>query len=397
MKPRLRAALLALHSCPLSPPGTPESGGMNVYLRNLAAELGKLGMAVDIFTRSHASCPSPVLGLGPGARLVHLAVAQEEETTLGIFQHLGDFACAVHSFAETEGIAYDLAHSHYWLSARVGAVLRGWWRVPHLAMFHTLARAKNLRMGTEVETQLREETEQQVMRETDLIIAGTPQEKQDLVRLYGVLPGRVRAIPCGVDRGLFRPLEQCSVRQALGLDGEKIVLFVGRLDPLKGLDLLLRALALARNRDRARLLLVGEGDGEHQRLKTLAGELGLEEKVSFLGAVEHRALPAYYNAADVCVLPSYYETFGMAVLESLACGTPVIATPVGYAPYLLRHGGNGFLLRERTPQALAELLDACLEREWDGLGFHGQALSRLSWSHIARRIFREYRRLVEGE
>lgn len=395
---KLRVALLCLHSCPLGRLGTRDTGGMNVYVRETARELAALGMVVDIFTRCHSTCAVPDIALINGVRLIHLPVAGGE-IKIGMYSYVPDLACAIHRFREAEGIDYDLIHSHYWLSGAVGTILSRWWKVPHVVALHTSARAKNDHLGWGAEAELRAQTEAEVLKTADLVIASCQHEREELVKHYEVPQDKIAVAPAGVDLTLFRPLPRMSSRQRLGLDSEAVVLFVGRVEFLKGLDVLLEAVGLMGKRDHIRLVIVGgePGDDEEmERLYNMAKDYRIQSLVTFSGAVEQKELPIYYSAADVCVLPSRYETFGLVILESLACGTPVITTKVGCAWEVIRHGINGWLLDPLTPQRLRELLRMALSTP-DKEKFRTAAQSSVSeftWRATALKLAQQYRALV---
>lgn len=391
----LRVAMLSVHSCPLGRLGTRDTGGMSVYVRELARALGAQDVAVDIFTRQHSGCASDQMWLGAGVRLIHLPLPGSE-SRVGIYPDLPDFACAINQVKVGAGITYDIVHSHYWLSGYVGGILAGWWKVPHLTTLHTSARGKNHRLGWDEEPELRAETEQQVLAAADRVIATGHQEQDDLIAYYALPPEQVKVIPGGVDLELFQPRPREWARQRLGLTGARVVLFVGRVEPLKGVELLLKAFSLMNGRSQAQLVVVGGNPGEDEeleRLRQLSRDWGLESRVQFLGTVPQPELPLYYSAADVCVLPSYYETFGLVALESLACGTPVIATPVGIAAEVIHPGENGLLLAHSSAAELAHQIVQILEDSGlrERLATQARAtVSSFTWERVAREVAVEY-------
>ncbi|MEK7847605.1 MAG: glycosyltransferase [Chloroflexota bacterium] len=397
----MRVAVLSLHSCPLGRLGTRDTGGMNVYVRHTAQELASLGVAVDVFTREHPPEAHAPAMVGEGVRLVHLSAANGE-TKLGMYSYLPDLACAIHRFREEQGLTYDLVHSHYWLSGFAGAILSRWWGVPHITGLHTSARAKNHHLGWAAETELRAQTEADVLTAASLIVAGCQREKAELLTHYGVPPDKVAVAHAGVDTALFHPLPRRESRRRLNIAGETVVLFVGRIEPLKGVDILLEAVSGMEGRERVGVVVVGgqADDGEEaERLRRLAGERGIGQQVSFRGPVEQADLPAYYSAADVCVLPSRYETFGLVILESLACGTPVIATREGCAEEVVRPGENGWLMEQPSAAELAGLLSRVAGMAGDGGHLRRQArrsVAGFTWRLTASRLAQEYRRLIEA-
>ena len=366
--------MLSVHTCPLATLGGKDTGGMNVYVRDLCRELGRRGIQVDIFTRSqNPAIPRVSHRLGPNCRVIHLPAGPERPYDKRlVFQHLPEFIRHLQEFVAQEGIKYDLIHSHYWLSGWVARELQREWQVPVVHMFHTLGHMKNSVAQTPAEREppLRIAVETQIVRFADRLVAPTPLEKAQLTWLYGADPRKITVIPCGVDLDLFQPLPVEEARAALGIcDRRYVVLFVGRIEPLKGIDTLLRAMTLLVEdfpnwREEICVPIIG-GDAseseetlnaEMERLKALRQELGIGDLVTFLGARDQDTLPQYYSAADVVVMPSHYESFGMVALEAMACGTPVIASKVGGLSFLIKNGVTGFHVPERDPEALADCI-----------------------------------------
>jgi len=395
----MRIAQLSVHGCPLRPLGKGDAGGMNLYVRELSRELGRRGHKVDVFTRWHDRKEPEVMGIGDNARLIHVVAGEEEDIPKqDIYRYLPEFISNLRHFQEKEGLSYDLLHSHYWLSASAAEKLQ--LRIPHVATFHTLGEVKNRARPEEREPELRIDTERKAIATADRIIAFSDGERDALVRLYGANRDRVEVIPCGVELDLFQPMNKGKARGELGLDDTKVLLFVGRIQPLKGLDILLRAVACL-DRNDLRLLIVGgdAGGGEVARLRSLARELGIAEKVVFLGAVEHERMPLFYNAANVCVVPSYYESFCLVAIEALACGTPVVASRVGGLATTIRHGETGYLIAELSAEAFAHRLQLLLDDEalQRRMGAAARAwVAKYSWSAVADRVLEVYRSLVKA-
>ncbi len=302
----------------------------------------------------------------PNVRIIHLSAGPPEPLPhLVLYRHLAEFLENLESFRNTQGIEYDLVHSHYYLSGQIGRWARKCWHVPHVFMFHTLGILKNRIAGSEKEPELRITVEKRLVAECDCILAGTEREKRHLIDLYGALPQKIQVVPCGVDRGRFHPSGRRESRARLGLNGAaRVILYVGRFDPIKGVDRLLAAANRLRQDMRLHVLLVGGGGEnapEDEALRSLCRELSLEDCVTFAGRRDHDDLPDYYRAADVLVLPSYYESFGLVVLEALACGTPVVATRVGVVEDIVRNGVNGWVVATNTPESLAEGVRRVLE------------------------------------
>ncbi|MDE0822766.1 MAG: glycosyltransferase [Dehalococcoidia bacterium] len=396
-----RAAFITLHACPLAAPGQGKSGGMNVYVRQLAAALGETGMKIDIFTREHSDVVNRVETIGPNVRVIHLKAGEPDAHLGDLYALLPDFLEQLNDFREEEGLEYDVVHSHYWLSSWVGRELSQAIDVPHVVTFHTLSLIKMQSRAGEIEQTERPVVEAEVMATADRIIAFSPHERDAMARLYGADTRKVSLVPCGVDLEVFRPLDQKAVRSRLGLNGEKILLYVGRVEPIKGLDLLVETAAQMDSEEGVRMMVVGadvNGDREMDRVKQLAKERDLEDKIDFVGQVDHDDLPLYYNAADVCVVPSYYESFGLVALESMACGTPVVATRVGGLSTIIHHGRTGYLKSWRCPEAFANSVEMIISS--DGLQQSmGEAARKraegMGWDNVASMMWEEYTVLTE--
>jgi D-inositol-3-phosphate glycosyltransferase len=393
---KLNIAMLSVHSCPLGQLGGRDTGGMNVYIRELARALGEQGHRVDVYTRAHDPRDAQVEGLEPNVRLIHIrAGGVRDMGKLVQYGRLADFHTNLEDFRRDHGLSYDLIYSHYWLSGQVGAWLAESWQVPNVIMFHTLGAVKNSLSVGYKETALRLDTEKKLVAGAQRIITATEAEKRDLVLHYGAVPQKIGVVPCGVNLELFNKVDRRGARDELGLNGQKMALFVGRIDSLKGIDRLMMAMAILKRRQ-PRLLVIG-GD-EHSRrevarLDTLGRELGIGEAVSFLGTVFQERLPLYYSAADACVVPSYYETFGLVALESLACGTPVVATDVGAASSIIRDGETGYLVADNEPGKLADKIGRLLWPDENGgydSGSIRDSVMAYGWPGIARRISRQF-------
>ena len=391
-----RAAFITLHACPLAAPGQGKSGGMNVYVRQLASALGNMGMEIDIFTREHSDVVNRIEAIGPNVRVIHIAAGDTEAHVGELYAHLPAFLKQLNAFREEEGLEYDVVHSHYWLSSWVGRELSQAMGVPHLVTFHTLGLIKMQSRAGEVEQSERPVVEAEVMASADRIIAFSPHERDAMARLYGADAAKVSLVPCGVDLSVFRPLDQQAVRDRLGLNGEKILLYVGRVEPLKGLDLLVETAAQMDSEDGVRVIVVGadvNGDREMDRVKLLAKERDLEGQIDFVGQVDHKELPLYYNAADVCVVPSYYESFGLVALESMACGTPVVATRVGGLSTIIQHGRTGYLKPWRCPDAFANSVEMIISsyglQQSMGTAARKHA-EGMGWDNVASMMWDEY-------
>ena len=376
---------------------------MNVYVRELSRAMGESGIQVDIFTREHEG-GAGIEEIIPGVRVIHLPGGPQEAGVGELYAHLPGFLQEVHAFREEEGRVYDVTHSHYWLSAWVGQRFSQGLGIPHVVTFHTLALIKMQSRAGEVEPEEREAVERDAMLTADRIIAFSGHERDAMARLYGADPARVMLAPCGVDLTKFRPLDQKEARQRLGLNGEKVLLYVGRVEPLKGLDLLVETAAqMEAGEENVRMMVVGgggPGEPETDRVRRLAEERQVDGLIDFVGRVNHGDLPLYYNAADVCVVPSYYESFGLVALESMACGTPVVASRVGGLPTIVHHGHTGYLKSWRCPEAFAHSVEMIISSSslQESMGAAARQRAELmSWSNVAAMISEEYRALTSWE
>jgi len=394
--PGLRIAMLSVHTCPLATLGGKETGGMNVYVRDLSRELARRGHHVDVYTRSQdPSIPriddgtrnqvfgkkpgfSHAKGLGYGARVIHLPAGPEHPYDKHlVYDHLPEFVDGVLMQTEADAIHYDVLHSHYWLSGVVAQELRQRWGTPIVHMFHTLGKMKDsvAQRPEERETARRIAVETGIVRLADALVAATPAEKEQLVRLYAADPARVRVISPGVDAERFHPIPAAHAKDLIGLCPEScIILFVGRIEPLKGIDNLLRAITHVVDmrpelREKLCVPIIGgdpdriREDDEMVRLQELREGLGIGDIVTFLGAKDQDMLQYYYSAAKMVVMPSDYESFGMVALEAMACGTPVIASDVGGLAFLVKHGRTGYRVPARDPEALAAKITRLLSDE----------------------------------
>jgi D-inositol-3-phosphate glycosyltransferase len=391
--------MLSIHSCPLGKVGGENTGGMSVYIRELAHELGRRGHSVDVYTRIHEAAHDEIAEIGKNVRLIHLKAGEKEIEKLAIYYYLDDFAHNLENFRKQNGPRYDLIHSHYWLSGLTGKRLQQWWGIPHVMGFHTLGAVKNAIGIGEGEPDLRINAEKELVRDCHRIIASTMKGKKDLIDYYDASPETISVIPCGVNLDLFRPIGRETARCYLGLKEERIILFVGRIIPLKGIDNLLKAMSYLERKEGIKLVVIG-GD-EHcqtevERLKDLSRSLKIQESVTFLGLVKQEILPFFYSAANLCVVPSHYESFGLVVLESLACGTPVVATKVGGAESVIRHGETGYVVRHNDSCHLADKIALFLSTSNGDtdVGTVRASVVNYNWSNITEAILAEYRSVL---
>lgn len=383
---------------------------MNVYVRELSRHLGEQGVGVDIYTRRQDPCLPTVVEFTPQVRVVHFnAGPPVPYTKHRVWHHLPEFVEAVQAFIAQHDIRYDMLHSHYWLSGWVALELQRLLEVPVVHMSHTLGYPKNAaaQQAWEQEPLRRLRVEHDVLKRSNALIAESPASKRYMIQEYGVEPTKVHVIPGGVDTAVFRPQDRLQARQALALTAEApLLLFVGRLQPLKGIDTFLRAAQIVRRQHpNLQVLIIGGGvdtQDEHEaqelrRLQAEAARLGLHQHVHFIKAQPQKLLAQYYAAADVFVMPSHYESFGMVVLEAMACGTPVVASRVGGLTSTVVSGYTGSLVPGGDWQAFAEailrLLHAPEVREACGQAGLRRAQA-FTWPRIVERTIQLYERLL---
>ncbi len=406
----MRIAILSIHSSPVGRAGERDTGGMSTYLRGLSRALADAGHEVDLFTRKQDPAEETVRELAPGVRLVcpddGLGFLAKEE----IYLYSEKIVASIEDFRRRENTRYHLIFSHYWLSAWIGELLKSKWKLSHLVMFHTIGRAKNELCPSEKEPVLRLEKEEMLAKKCDHLITASTKEKENLVYYFNLSSGKITAIPCGIDRGLFRPFgasEKLEAKKQIGYGvDEKILFAVGRSEPVKGFDLLIKAASLLPSEDNFRVVLAGGDPGKDKLLKDLqksALDLDLADRVSFTGTMPHERLPLYYNAADITVIPSFYESFALVALESLACGTGVVASPVGIIPELLTWtekngcGPLGCLVEGRSPEVwAAKIMEAVEKRERIDPGTITATLAPYNWEKAAAELIRQARRVIKS-
>jgi D-inositol-3-phosphate glycosyltransferase len=406
--------MISYHTCPLATLGGKDTGGMNVYVRELTRQLGKMGIHVDVFTRSQDDhVPHILHELGYGNRVVHIPAGPEHPVPKHeLPNYIPEFVEGIKAFACEKGIKYNLIHSHYWMSGIAAASLSDLWPgTPIVNMFHTLGEMKNriARSDAEREGEYRINGEKQVIRQADRIVVATIAELTQLRFLYKADPNKMVIIPPGVDVSHFYPIPSDEAKSFIGIQPEdRMILFVGRIEPLKGVDTLLQAMACLQLKESDKpvhLAIIG-GDpsaspesitAEMARLQSLCEVLGLDKSVVFLGKRDQDKLPYYYSAAKVLVMPSHYESFGMVALEAMACGTPVIASEVGGLAYLVRDGETGFTIPAEEPDTLCEKLtwllnDDAMHQRMSGLA--AEYAQDYAWEKIASQIVDVYAELI---
>lgn len=400
-----RVALLAVHTSPLAQPGTGDAGGMNVYVLQTALHLARRGIEVEIFTRATASADPPVVRVAPGV-LVRNVVAGPFEglDKYDLPTQLCAFAASVlRAEAAHEPGYYDIVHSHYWLSGQVGWLARDRWAVPLVHTAHTLAAVKNAALadGDSPEPPLRTVGEQQVVDEADRLIVNTEDEARQLVSIHHADPDRIDVVHPGVDLEVFRPGDRRAARARLGFGpDERVVAFVGRIQPLKAPDIVLRAAAQLPG---VRVVVAGGPSGSGlaapDGLMRLAEELGIAQRVTFLPPQSRMELATVFHAVDLVAVPSYSESFGLVALEAQACGTPVVAAAVGGLPVAVRDGVTGALVPGHEVDQWAAAIGGLLQVS---AGPEGWAMRRaavkhaaaFSWESTTDALLASYRRAI---
>ncbi len=389
-----RVALLSLHTSPLAQPGTGDGGGMNVYVREFASALASAGLSCRVYVRRWRDDLPEVVDVEPGFRVVHVPAGPPDLTKEQLEPHTEEFAAWVCEDLATWGP--DVVHANYWLSGVAGRLIKQRLGLPLVTTFHTLARVK-AELG-DPEPERRAIAEAEVMACADVVLANCTAEAEQLVEHYHADPDRIEIVAPGVDHAFFSPGSQSGARWALGTDDRPLLLFVGRIQPLKGVDVAVEALAHAERTD-ARLWIVGGasgagGDGEVARVRQLIADNGLDDRVRFMPPQPHHLLSTFYRAADICLVPSRSESFGLVALEAQACGVPTIASAVGGLVTLVEHGYTGYLVESRDPDEYGAhvdtiLADPVLARR---LSISAAARGRTyTWAGSARRLVRLYR------
>lgn len=394
--------MISLHTSPLLQPGSGDSGGMNVYVRELVSALAQAGLECTTFTRADREGLPPEVLVEPGHRVVHVEAGPHHLPKEALTDVTDEFRHGVLAWIEANGRP-DVIHGNYWLSGVVGHQLKHDLGVPFVSTFHTLARAKA--EGGDPEPEWRDRAEAQIIHCADAICVSCAAEEEQFRRLYGDPDGRIEIIAPGVEHAFFAPGDRAGARRAIGLDVDRpLLLFVGRIQPLKGPDVAVRALSMMHRAD-ARLLLVGgasgpDGDAEVERAHALVDELGLHDRVTFVPPQPHHILSSYYRAADVVVVPSRSESFGLVALEAAACGIPVVAAAVGGLLSLVQTGRTGLLVEGRDPARFAAAIDDLLadDERRGRMGAAAVDLARgYTWGFAAARLRRLYTDLTVRE
>lgn len=404
----LRVAVVSLHTSPLDQPGTGDAGGLNVYVARTAERMAAVGAQVDVFTRATSANRPSVVATRPGVRVHHLEAGPLEGLPK---EDLPGQVCAFTSQLLRAGRVlprFDVVHSHYWLSGQAGWLAAERWSVPLVHTMHTMARVKNasLAAGDQPEPRMRILGEEQLIEVADRFIANTSDEAEDLISHYGADRGKVRVIHPGVDLSVFRPGDREVARARFGIPrSDRVLLFVGRIQPLKAPDLLLRAAARIVRDDPRRgeslsVVICGGPSGRLERpehLVELARGLGIGHLVRFEPPTDPVTLASWYRAADLVVVPSHSESFGLVAVEAQACGTPVLAARVGGLRTAVADGDGGILIDGHDEADWAEHLSRLLADPWrlDAMSYRAIAHARrFSWAATAGATLAEYERAI---
>ena len=355
-----KIAFVSMHVCPLGKLGEDKVGGMNVYIMNLAAALADIDNDIDIFTRKHDLNDPVIVKISEKIRIIHLDAGPIMDDNNDLYNFMDEFTNNIIKFNSLEQIKYNIIHSHYWLSGPVANILSDKWEIPNVITFHTLSAIKLKASSSIVEHDKRYEVEKDSMSKVDSIIVSTKSELEDIRKLYGILDEKIKVIPPGVNLELFRPMNKIESKKSLGLYGNNVILYVGRIDPIKGLYTLLDSVFNLNDSYNIKLIIVGGELNKSQDLINLQNYTVDKNKshiVDFVGIVDQSNLPIYYNAADLFLLTSYYESFGLSVLESLSCGTPAIVSNVGGLSNLIDNGVNGYLVNDISPKGFKTYIE----------------------------------------
>jgi D-inositol-3-phosphate glycosyltransferase len=410
----MNIAMISYHTCPLATLGGKDTGGMNVYVRDLTRSLGRNGIHVDVFTRSQDEhVPHVLHDLGFGNRIVHIPAGSEKPLSKNeLPDYIPDFVSGIQKFAAQKKIHYDLIHSHYWMSGIASIALKKQWDIPVIHMFHTLSQLKAENSSPSPEDgDFRRIGEQKVMDEVDRIIAATEDESIKMAQLYHINQCKISVIPPGVDTSHFYPIPPDEAKAFIGVPkDERMLLYVGRIEPLKGIDKIIHAIAnlhkgdILSNCPHYLIIIGGDPDApisemnlEMRRLQKLCKDLNIDNLVLFLGKQSQDTLPYYYSAAEIVLVPSHYESFGLVALEAMACGTPVIATQVGGLSYLIKDGFTGYTIPDDDPRALEQSMTQliCKEDIRHQMSMNAIAYAKsYSWELITPKIILEYENLL---
>ncbi|MEY4159060.1 MAG: glycosyltransferase MshA [Actinomycetota bacterium] len=390
-----RVSILSMHTSPLAQPGIGDGGGMNVYVRELVSALAHAGLDCTTYTRAWRPGLPQVVGVEPNHRVVHIEAGDYDLPKNDLVSVVDSFADGVRDHIAASG-GTDVLHGNYWLSGIAGHRLKHELDLPLVMTFHTFARVKA--QGGDPEPVSRENAESSIIGCTDAICVSCTEEERQFRSLYGAPAGSIEIVAPGVEHAFFAPGERRGARHALRLANDApVMLFVGRIQPLKGLDVAVETLARLADR-RARLLVVGgasgnEGESEFQRIRSLIEAHGLADRVDFVEPQAHHILSTYYRAADVVIVPSRSESFGLVALEAAACGVPVVASGVGGLITIVDDGVTGHLVADRSPDVFAQHIDRILANPIEAAVMGARAAEkarRYTWNFAAARLRRVY-------
>ena len=399
-KPKVNLLVLSFHTCPLNKLGTESAGGMNVYISKLSLGLEKLGFSIDIFTKSHSECTDKIVNISSNIQLIHIDSVPENVPKENLYEYIEPFKIQLINYIKDNKLTYDIIHSHYWLSALIGIDLSRHLDIKNVVTFHTLAEIKNQTYGQEKESILRSNKEKEIVINTNSIIVSTFHELEVLIQYHEANSSKVNVIPPGVDLSLFNPLSMSKSIKQLGLDKHPLILYVGRIDPIKGLPVLIEAMKYLKGDNHPKLLIIGDNTTQNLTTKKaldLIIEYELNEHITFIGPVEQTLLPLYYNAASLCVIPSHYESFGLVALEAMACKTTVIGTKVPGLESIIEDHHNGVLVEVNSPIKLAAAIEELLSNNQLNLVLAENGYNKstnMTWDSSALQISKVYRDLI---
>jgi D-inositol-3-phosphate glycosyltransferase len=406
-----RVASISVHTSPLATLGGKDAGGMNVYVRELSCHTAQLGLPVDVFVRRSDPDAPEVQAICSNVNLINITAGPAAAIDKNqIFQHLPEFAEKAALYSVRHGVRYDVVHAHYWLSGWAAHLLKRYWDTPFVQMFHTTAHMKNaVSPASQHETATRAEIERKLVHLADSLIAANPDERADLIWRQHTRSEKICTIPPGVDTELFYPRDRAASRAELGLPADRqIVLFVGRIDPIKGIDTLMAAISEIAEPGGSEPLFVfvgGDLDGRGKPVGALeevakqATERGIAHLCHFAGSQPQDVLPLYYAAADLVTVPSRYESFGLVAVEAMACGVPVVASRVGGLSFTVEDEATGLLVPHGEPHAFANAIQRILADNAGrcAMGLAGrEAAQRFAWSTVAQSVLHLYQRLAAG-
>jgi D-inositol-3-phosphate glycosyltransferase len=403
-----KIATLMVHSSPLDQAGIGDAGGMNVYVVESAKKMAQAGVNVDIFTRAnHPNLPETV-EIADGVNVKHLVAGPFEGLSKEeLPSQLGALTSSFMNYQkQLPNDYYSLLHSHYWISGQLGWMVSERTGTPLIHTMHTTAKVKNLNLADseKPEPQTRAIGEEQVVKASTGLIANTDAEAASLVSLYEACPDNVFVVAPGVDLQTFSPGSgKSAARVKLNIAPDAIMLtFVGRIQPHKGPDVLLRAVSEMVTHSphlKAKLAVVimggasGSGVNELESLKVLAKFLKIDDVTHFIEPVSRELLPDWYRASDLVCVPSYSESFGLVALEAQACGTPVVATAIGGLRTAVSDGISGSLVDGHDPKAWSAVISRLIAEPQRRLLLSMGAVvhaSHFGWENTAHKTLEVY-------